>query len=80
MIKVNLATGKTVLVTFDQYMDDNFMQNLVGMNAGTEINDPFNENIHIPKFGRNYKEQEPEIEALPEEEVEKIEKEIEKEL
>lgn len=82
MIPYQLATGKTIYISFDQWMDldDDKIQEYIAKNAGVEIFDPFvdfyiPENRNIVSSPLNIED----VEPLPEEEVEAIKKEIKNE-
>ena len=80
MIRYQLPTGKTVLLTTEQWMDlsDEKIQELIASDAGIQIDDPFigfdghepkEETIEIPEID-DY------IEQLPREEISKIKQEF----
>lgn len=79
MVRYQLPTGKTVLLTVDQFLDldDYKVQELIASNAGIEIEDPFiGFDGKEPEPGSPIPDVESYVEPLPEEEIIKIKKEI----
>lgn len=76
MVKYQLSTGKTVLLTMEQFLEmtDEKEQELIAADSGVEINDPFND--FTPTSQNNDQEIELEIEEIPLEEIKKIKKEF----
>lgn len=79
MIKYQLRTGKTVLLTTEQWLNltDEDEQKLMANDVGMEINDPFQDFNHR---SQNSDEQDIdiELEELPDEEIVRIQKEFKK--
>jgi len=75
VVKYQLSTGKTVLLTMEQYLEltDEKEQELIAADSGVEINDPFNDFSPIEPKEENI---ELEIEEIPLEEIKKIKKEF----
>ena len=70
------ATGKTVLLTFEQWinLDDLVIQDLIASNSGYEINDPF---MDLSIKETNIEIQDIQIEDIPDEIKEEIQKDLE---
>jgi len=75
MVAVSLQSGKVVFVSFEESMDENFMQELMLRDDGYEIDNPFDpkiEKMRDPKIWEL-----PEVpEDLPEVRVKEIKKEL----
>jgi hypothetical protein len=76
VVRYNLANGKTVLLTMDQYLDmtDELEQKLMAADSGIEINNPF---ADFTNTSQNTDEElELDIEEIPIEIIKDIKKEF----
>lgn len=81
-MRYNLANGKTITITFDQWLSlsNNDIEAFMAADSGSYFDDPFTDFDAIEHKDKPKIESEiPQVEEIPEEEIEQIKKELQNE-
>lgn len=49
MIPISLPNGKVVFISFEESLDDNFLEALIAKDEGYEIDNPFDHPLNVGK-------------------------------
>jgi hypothetical protein len=69
MIPISLPNGKVVFITFEESLDEDFLQNLIAKDEGYEIDNPFDS--QLDRIRDSW-----EVTELPKKEVKRIQNQI----